>query len=534
MLKDFPENTIIRSIGPIYKEQRNKAWKIKLHLQELASKKQYTLGYRFSNMHLFARQKCLNPTPNCKLLEPLILTYKIEHLRRWHNSCNVYNRQNQVSQVMTDVEQRYENTWVHLPKIELARALFFHNAYLARNALHPEFLDLEFAVQEISKAHYIIHELVPKSFPAALYESVEMRSVLAWILINREIKACYKSIHAHFMAQKYTDQSTELWNFDFSCPSLKNTEITVKAYYSKKSNQIYINEILEIKHIPSKLPDLIEFSSTRFIQKQNEVTSDKVKGGYGIEKMPDEPKIDDVQEANSDKGMVIIKSEPVLLSFQQPICTAKRYIKRKGANQPYGEEQGILDDPEVVATDEPSILGTVRQGEFMGLAEDAEYAEYFSKGFDAFKQVMIGLNDAEIIKLTSEEPYYHRLPKVGKSRLNYLIHRDQPRSLLEFRFNYKKRPFSIFEIDLDDQAKNISTLLMQWNLQTEYDEKIIKELTTLIIKHSLRWPKKEKLSKWGMVKMINHPKKSNSSVEYTLDEIKIWRQNIARHLSCFE
>ena len=220
-------------------------------------------------------------------------------------------------------------------------------------------------------------------------------------------------------------------------------------------------EILEIKNIQPKLPKLVEFSSSHFIQKQNETTN-TTKGSYRIEKTPEEPAIDDLQEASSDKGTVIIKSEPVLLSFQQPIRTAKRYIKLKGMNKSYGEERDTFDDPDVVATDEPSILGTLGQGEFMGLADDLQYLEYYSEGLTAFKEMIIGLNESKVIVLDSEDPHYHRLPKVGKSRLHY-THKDQPRTLLEFRFKYQDRASSIFEIDLDDRAKSISTLIIQWN-----------------------------------------------------------------------
>ncbi len=529
MLKNFPENALIRSIGTIYKEQKNQAWMIELQLNDLMSKKKYPLGVRFSNMHLLARQRCLKPTPDYKSTEPLILTYKIEHLRRWHNTCNIYSKQNQLSQIMTDLDHRYENTLVHLPKLELARALFFHNAYFARNVFNPEFLDAEFFVQKRTKDHYIIHELVSKSFPSTLYDSVEIRSVLSWILINREIKACYKSIGAHFISQKYQDRSREKWNFDFSCPSLRNTEITVKAYYSKESDQIYINEILEIKNIQPKLPKLVEFSSSHFIQKQNGKNS-STKGSYRIEKMPEEPDIDDLQEASSDKGAVIIKSEPVLLSFQQPIRTAKRYIKHKGMNRSYGEERGTFDDPDVVATDEPSILGTIGQGEFIGLADDLQYLEYYSEGLTAFKEMILGLNESKVIVLDSEDPHYHRLPKVGKSRLHY-TYKDQPRTLLEFRFKYQGRALSIFEIDLDDHAKSISTLIIQWKANTQPSQEVIKKLTRIIVKRSLRWPTKETLSEWGLFKTINHPKKSQASMTYTSEEIELWRLNIIRHLS---
>ena len=56
-------------------------------------------------------------------------------------------------------------------------------------------------------------------------------------------------------------------------------------------------------------------------------------------------------------------------------------------NKSYGEERDTFDDPDVVATDEPSILGTLGQGEFMGLADDLQYLEYYSEGLTAFKEV---------------------------------------------------------------------------------------------------------------------------------------------------
>ncbi len=39
MLKNFPENAFIRSMGTIYREQKNKAWMIELQLNDLMSKK---------------------------------------------------------------------------------------------------------------------------------------------------------------------------------------------------------------------------------------------------------------------------------------------------------------------------------------------------------------------------------------------------------------------------------------------------------------------------------------------------------------
>lgn len=529
MIKHFPENTIIRSIGAIYKESKSTSWNIKLQVEDLISKKKYEIGTRFSNMHLIARGRCLKPTPDVELTEPLLLTYKIEDLKHWFNSCNIYTHQNQLSQMMTDDQNQYKNIWVHLPKLELARALFFHNVYFARNALNPQFLDLEFDVKN-TKDHCIIRQLVKKSFPKVLYDSVEMRSALAWILVNLEIRESYKSISTYFHSQKHEDKSITTWDFDFDCPSLRNAEIKVKAYYSEKLDQIYINEIIEIKNIESGLPKLVEFSSPDFIKNEKGSSNDE-KGSYRIEKTLDAPDIDDLQEANSDKDPILIKSEPVLLGFQQPICTTKRYIKRKGTNNVFGEElEDIFEDINVVATDEPTILGTIGQGEFMGLKEDNQHLEYFSKGFKAFKEVIYGLSQSGIIELKPTDPHYHRLPKVGRSRLHY-THTDQPRSVLEFQFHYRYKKFSIFEINLDDQAKNISTLIIQWQSDLNPTEEIIKKLSQLIVKRSLRWPDKKTLLEWGVFKTINHPKKSNNSLSYTQDEIQLWQDNIKKHLS---
>jgi len=166
----------------------------------------------------------------------------------------------------------------------------------------------------------------------------------------------------------------------------------------------------------------------------------------------------------------------------------------------------------------------------MGLADDLQYLEYYSEGLTAFKEMIIGLNESKVIVLDSEDPHYHRLPKVGKSRLHY-THKDQPRTLLEFRFKYQGRALSIFEIDLDDHVKSISTLIIQWNSNTQPSQEVIKKLTRMIVKRSLRWPTKETLSEWGSFKTIHHPKKSQESMQYTSDEIELWRQNIIRHLS---
>lgn len=529
MIKHFPENSIIRSIGTIYKESQSTSWNIKLQVEDLVAKKTYEMGTRFSNMHLIARGRCLKPTTNVKLTKPLILTYKIEDLKQWNNSCNIYTQQNQLSQVMTDDEHRYKSICVHLPKLELARALFFHNAYFARNALNPQFLDLEFDVKN-TKDHCVIRQLIQKSFPKVLYDSVEMRSALAWILVNLDIRESYKSISTYFHSQKHEYKSITTWNFDFDCPSLRNAEIKVKAYYSKELNQIYINEIIEINNIQSGLPELVEFSSPDFI-KNEKGSSNDASASYRVEKTLEAPNIDDRREASSDKSPIFIKSEPVLLSFQQPIRTTKRYIKRKGTNTAFGEEQeDIFDDLNVVATDEPTILGTIGQGEFMGLKEDDEHIEYMSEGFKKFKEMICNLDKSGVIELKSTTPYYHRLPKVGKSRLHY-TYTDQPRSVLEFQFHYKHKNFSIFEINLDDQAKNISTLIIQWNSNLNPTEEIIKELSQLIVKRSLRWPDKKMLLEWGVFKTINHPKKSNDSLSYTQDEIELWQDNIKKHLS---
>jgi hypothetical protein len=103
--------------------------------------------------------------------------------------------------------------------------------------------------------------------------------------------------------------------------------------------------------------------------------------------------------------------------------------------------------------------------------------------------------------------------------------------LLEFRFKYQGRALSIFEIDLDDHVKSISTLIIQWNSNTQPSQEVIKKLTRMIVKRSLRWPAKGTLSEWGLFKTIHHPKKSQASMQYTSDEIELWRHNIIRHLS---
>ncbi|TCH63416.1 Tn7-like element transposition protein TnsE [Acinetobacter sp. ANC 4862] len=514
-IKGFPENARISFIGSIFKNVKNKDWNINLGLENKTTKKKFFKHARFSNMHLIARRRCLNPTSKSRDEKPLTLKFRIADLTQWNISNNVSTKQFQFSQKLTDLDQKFKNTIVHLPQLELARALFFHNAYFARSALSQNFLSLEFDVQTVSENHVQINVIPPRNFPLSQFDHPGMRNLLAWILINPEIRKSYESIAYHFFNEKIMVWNRECWYFNFDPPSLANVEITVQAYYCKKLNQIYINEITEIKGLESKLPDQIDFYSPEFVQKENASSTAK-SGTHSCVKESEFPKIDDGQEANSDRKIHTLTTFPVLISFSDPVLTRKVYNKKGSQNASSPSEEEQLEDCDVVGTDEASIDGTIGRGEFEGLNDESNNLQLFMERFEAFKFMMEKFAGKHDITMT---PKIHKLPKLRRSKL-HITSDGNIRTLLEFRFELLHKNFSVFEIDVTDNRKKLSTLILRVN-DTEQLDSIIEEMTKKIVQLSLRWPTLKSFKNYGMAKTLHHPKNLNELNESS-HEFKLW------------
>ena len=516
VIRGFPLNARISSIGAIFKNKQERDWNINLGLEH--EKQRIFKHTRFSSMHLVAQRRCLNSSVQLKDENYLTLKFKISDLTEWQVSNNIATKQFQLTQKLTDLDQKFKNTIVHLPQLELARALFFHNAYFARNALSQNFLSLEFDVQRVSENHVLIKELPSSNFPPSQYNHPGMRNLLAWILINPEIRRSYESIAAYCFNEKIQGKNKEWWYFNFDPPSLENVEITVKAYYSKKLDQIYINEIVEIKGLESNLPKRIDFSSPRFTQ--NKSTSSTGKSGtYSNLQEPESPEIDDSQEANSDRKILTLPSSPVLLSFSDPVLTRKIYNKKRANNTSLPSQEEEIQDYDAVGTDEATRVGTIGRGEFEGLEDESNNLDLLMDRFEAFRFMIERFIEQNNIKVTTSKIY--NLPRLQRSKLHMTLDGNK-RSLMIYRLDKLfDHNFIIFEIDVTDNVKKLSTLVLCLKDMKEFDETSIETMMKKIMQRSLRWPTLKYFADYGSAKTLHHPKNLNELNESS-HEFELW------------
>ena len=516
VIRGFPLNARISYIGAIFKNKQERDWNINLGLEH--EKQRIFKHTRFSSMHLVAQRRCLNSSVQLKDENYLTLKFKISDLTEWQVSNNIATKQFQLTQKLTDLDQKFKNTIVHLPQLELARALFFHNAYFARNALSQNFLSLEFDVQRVSENHVLITELSPSSFPLSQYNHPGMRNLLAWILTNPEIRRSYESIAAYCFNEKIQGKNKEWWYFNFDSPSLANVEITVKAYYSKKLDQIYINEIVEIKGLESNLPKKIDFSSPRFTQ--NKSTSSTGKSGtYSNLQEPESPEIDDSQEANSDRKILTLPSSPVLLSFSDPVLTRKIYNKKRAKNTSLPSQEEEIQDYDAVGTDEATRVGTIGRGEFEGLEDESNNLDLLMDRFEAFRFMIERFIEQNNIKATTSKIY--KLPRLQRSKLHMTLDGNK-RSLMIYRLDKLfDHNFIIFEIDVTDNVKKLSTLVLCLKDMKEFDETSIETMMKKIMQRSLRWPTLKYFADYGLAKTLHHPKNLNELNESS-HEFELW------------
>lgn len=112
-----------------------------------------------------------------------------------------------------------------------------------------------------------VHEFC--RFPPHQYDSVGMPRLLLWILLDTEARASYESISKHFSIEQVKTKTQTFWNFNFAPPSLIGSEITMKVYFSEKSQQYYVNETIGIANLPTDISNEVIFCSPKFTVKNS-------------------------------------------------------------------------------------------------------------------------------------------------------------------------------------------------------------------------------------------------------------------------
>jgi hypothetical protein len=385
-IRNFPENARITFLGSIFKDHKNSEWNIHIGLENhynlLPDYEKYMVKHaRFSNMPLLAKNRRLNQTKEIPPYNESIITIKIDDFKNWKTTKNK-SGQYIFSHIVNDLQGSHTNIQIHLPHIELARVLFFHNAYLSRAALAQGKLTAEYyIVPEEHQTVIHVHEFC--GFPPQQFDNVGMRRLLSWILLDTEARASYESVSKYFLSEQFKTKTQTIWNFNFAPPSLVGAEITMKVYFSEKNQFYYVNEIMGIANLPTDISNEVIFCSPKFTVKNSYEKAGGSSGGRTSSN--DDPTIDDEKEADSDRKITKIESPKIAMSLASPYETKKAILKhsdKKGI--PNQNDVEILPD-HGVSTGEATIFGEIGRGEFENVQDENDDLEFFMKRFEAFK-----------------------------------------------------------------------------------------------------------------------------------------------------
>lgn len=516
-IRNFPENARITFLGSIFKDHKNSEWNIHIglenHYNHLADYEKYMVKHaRFSNMPLLAKNRRFNQTKEIPSYNESIITIKIDDFNNWKITTNK-SGQYLFSQTVSDLESRYKDIQIHLPQIELARVLFFHNTYLSKAALDQRKLTTEYYI--VPEEHQtIIHVDELCDFPSHQYDSVGMRRLLSWILLDTEARASYESISKHFLSEQFKTKTQTFWNFNFAPPSLIGAEITMKVYFSEKNQQYYVNEIIGITNLPTDISNEVIFCSPKFTVKNSYEKTGGSSGGRTSSN--NDSTIDDEKEADSDRKIIKIESPKVAMSLASPYGTKKATLKRSGKKGiPNQNDVEILPDHSV-STGEATIFGEIGRGEFENVHDDSDDLELFMKRFEAFKVMIEQFASQHRIQTII---HVYKLPAVNRSKL-HRTHDGNPRCIIEVQLSFQGKKFVILEIDTSDNLKPLSTLILKIS-DTDTWNSYFPTFRKQIIKRSLRWPTAKSLQDIGIRKTFNHPRNIIEVVESD-EKFKNW------------
>lgn len=517
---NFPEDAKITFLGEIFKFNHLKSWNIKLGIHdgsELSVKHS-----RLSNLTAFARGRRLNPSDNQCRKGGYKVNINIQSNEDWKVKVDPKNKGyyfefdfNRGNKENPDILH------IRISQIELARALFLHNAYLSRNCIDQGILAREFFVEPLDKTTTVIHVLPHRTFPLSHFNNEGIRRLLSWILLDDNARQSYESIAHYFKLEAKQFKEKISWQFHFTPPKLNNISLQMLGRFDPTTNQYLVFEITDIRNIKTSLPPRVFYESPEF--KSGKSTGST--GGFSESNhVSNDTSVDDNVEGNSNSKLVQIEIPQTFISFSNPIETRKVVVK-KNKGGPSGHDDETAYEDVGVGTDESTINGNGSQGEFNGLLDESDVIALYMQRFEAFKLLVKQLTLKHHLKY---EEKLHYLQKVGRSRLHRTLDGNK-RCIVEIRLCVNNYWYVILEIDTSDNAKSLSTLIIQVHDLNKWNNHL-EELSKKIVKNSLRWPSVERLQNFGIPCTLNHPKHLEELTEFD-DEFNGWLQRMEKALN---
>ena len=492
--RGIKDNSQVKEIGSMVRDLRNPNWYIEVKLDPAQDKEKFGI----SQLGLIPRRRVLNVThAGASKVAGYEKGLKITSTSTWSHcriaDCPIVNIRRQGDRQQWCFSFKAGDTQFFLPQIELARALFFHSAYLNRLALNPNGLDEEFDVQMGENPNRAeIHILPSSSLPMLVRGNPSQRRILAWLLLNKEVRNSFQSIAQYQLTEGEIRNGRRYWPFRFDPPPLEKVKMKVRGQYVKESELFFVYEIHSLTNLTSQIPREIEFIDPKFTEQKTG------KKGNSIERRRSDgpPEINDDEMPTTDAEEYVLDVPEVELEFSEPAYTTRKSSdgRRRSGTSKGQSEEGLDDSTNSqtdVSTDEPTVRGEIPAGVPDGIDDQSDDSHLFTRKFEAFI-AMSNLLEIKGCRIVAEELI--PLPAL-KGHSKHRLPDGNPRYLLYRVFRYKNQNYALVEVDTVDSEARLSTLLLKQPSE-KYDwHSKLSNMGWSLVKTSLRWPTNKRLEK---------------------------------------
>ena len=395
-----------------------------------------------------------------------------------------------------------KNMTILLPKLILARDLFFSHPYLLRAALFAENYSTDILVDMNDENAIHINIAQNKKIMRADISDPHFLKKLALILLQPDLNKAFLSIYQKTIIDQ---NNAKNFNFDMNIPEIKNIDLTVDGIYDKETGIYRIERITSFKNLETGIDRPVQFHFT-------------------TRKMIQQIKNPQVQRSNKPK---LTNSSKEKLNQNADADIDQRLIKLR--NLP--AEIYTIEDLKI-SLETPPTKTTVRNKILKKMDENKNQDEGFAGGEGDIEGTIPGFtheSDTQIERITHEDliKVLNQIEEVGydikeiynspfKKHNPFRGHNFSNGKQLRYFYVYKiinkqnHEKFYLCEIDTSDGKKNISTLLLPYEERTQLlIETDLEKLNNSILSQSLSWPKKFLSEIRGITAFttINHPSK---------------------------
>ncbi|PHS42986.1 MAG: transcriptional antiterminator [Marinobacter sp.] len=530
-LKGFKDDTWLNGIGDFFCRMDGVRWGINLSIYP--SKEHGKDAISLSNAPILIRKKIINPTKDY-YRKNYEITFSVPSDHEWRidtleNCPAIERRLHKEARQYCFVFHHPDGTRIYLPQFELARALFFHNGYLARSSVIHDVLNNEFAVEYDNVwERAIINVLDTCNCPAELFNDYGYRRVLAWLLMDEDARRSYDSIGNYQLRNGVDDGQYRRWTFRFEPPALEGASLELKGNFDPDSQTLLVYEVTSIRNIPANLPEHIEFYSPKFF---TQVAGKGVAAGSAAERLPGY-NVDDVAEGSRENKPVMIQENTTELAFNRVVQTSKISKKRKftgKGREDDGEQGEVFRD---VSTEEQGPYGGLTSAEWSNLDDQTDDAYLYLNKFESYFKMLGLLKDKYGFKVSTYP--LRKLPNIGKCKKHILETDQNPRCMSVSHVTAGLKGYYLLEVDTSDASKALSTKVILAKAIGDIEPHLF-EIEKQLLKASLSWPKQH-LDK--LVGMENHTwiphQKSDKPGTITAEDIDKWAERVFMRLTSTE